>query len=337
MDARRENLYFSVMRKAATMPRDSRPASAIPVFLLYGEPPTRPDEATVHIETIASRSALHDWAIGAHRHRELHQLLVLLRGGVDLRLDEHRDSLRAPAVLIVPPGTVHAFRFSRNTRGLVISFAHGLARGLSRAGSGIAAGVSAVLERPAALALTRAEFDATDIRAVGELLLKEFARSAPGRTAAMHGLLGALVANVLRVAERPGEPSDGTAARDRELVARFRQLIERHHRDNLGVAAYTRELEVSPSRLRRACLAAAGQPPIALVHQRRLVEAERQLRYTTMSVAQIAYYLGFDDPAYFTRFFTRGANLSPRAFRLRDGGSNSTGTHLTHSRGTHLT
>jgi AraC family transcriptional activator of pobA len=55
-----------------------------------------------------------------------------------------------------------------------------------------------------------------------------------------------------------------------------------------------------------------------LVHSRLLVEAERQLRYTTKSVSQIAFQLGFEDPAYFSRFFTRLTNSSPRAFRDRD-------------------
>jgi AraC family transcriptional activator of pobA len=49
-----------------------------------------------------------------------------------------------------------------------------------------------------------------------------------------------------------------------------------------------------------------------------LVEAERQLRYTGMSVAQVAYFLGFEDPAYFTRFFSRRTGVSPKVFRGRD-------------------
>jgi AraC family transcriptional activator of pobA len=37
--------------------------------------------------------------------------------------------------------------------------------------------------------------------------------------------------------------------------------------------------------------------------------------YSNMTVAEAAYYLGFDDPAYFTRVFTKGCGQSPRAFR----------------------
>jgi AraC-like DNA-binding protein len=48
---------------------------------------------------------------------------------------------------------------------------------------------------------------------------------------------------------------------------------------------------------------------------RMLVEAERQLRYTAMSVSQVAYYLGFEDPAYFSRFFRRRTGLPPKSFR----------------------
>jgi AraC family transcriptional activator of pobA len=56
-----------------------------------------------------------------------------------------------------------------------------------------------------------------------------------------------------------------------------------------------------------------------MLQLRLLIEAERQLRYTSMPVAQVAFYLGFDDPAYFSRFFMRRMGLTPRAFRTRDG------------------
>ncbi|HVS76302.1 MAG TPA: helix-turn-helix domain-containing protein, partial [Steroidobacteraceae bacterium] len=106
--------------------------------------------------------------------------------------------------------------------------------------------------------------------------------------------------------------------RDRELVARFRELVESGFRRHVGVARYAQALQTSESRLLRACAAVTGDSPLELVHLRLLIEAERQLRYTSMSVAQIAYYLGFEDPAYFSRFFTRRMGFSPRAFRRRD-------------------
>jgi AraC family transcriptional activator of pobA len=54
-----------------------------------------------------------------------------------------------------------------------------------------------------------------------------------------------------------------------------------------------------------------------LIDARVMREARRNLAYTNLSVSTIAYTLGFTDPAYFSRVFTRALGLSPRAFRAR--------------------
>jgi AraC family transcriptional activator of pobA len=286
----------------------------VPAFFLYGEALQPPDERLIHVETIAARSSLHDWNIRPHRHHDLHQLLLVRRGGVEARLDATQRALRPPALLVVPPGIVHSFRFRPGTIGLVVSFASGLMPELQSASPSL----GAFLEQPALHALDRGRAQATDLMQAGDMMLREFGRSAPGRHLALRGLLGVLLANAVRLAE--AHPAAGTAraAPERELVARFRRLVEQSFREQLPLAKYAATLRISPLQLRRACLGQCGQPPIEIVQQRLLLEAERQLRYTSMSVAQVAYHLGFSDPAYFTRFFTRRMRISPRTFRARD-------------------
>jgi AraC family transcriptional activator of pobA len=46
-----------------------------------------------------------------------------------------------------------------------------------------------------------------------------------------------------------------------------------------------------------------------------LLEAKRALTYSDATVAEIGYSLGFSDPAYFSRFFTKRAGSSPSRFR----------------------
>ena len=50
---------------------------ALPLFHLYGDPPDDSAFDFIHIETIASRSSVHDWTIRAHRHRNLFQILLI--------------------------------------------------------------------------------------------------------------------------------------------------------------------------------------------------------------------------------------------------------------------
>jgi AraC family transcriptional activator of pobA len=301
------------MTASRTAQRAANGSVAIPAFFLYGEPLRTSDERTVHVETIATRSSLHEWKIRPHRHRDLHQALFLRRGSVAAAIDDLSIELRAPAVLIVPPGSVHSFRFQEGTMGLVISFGVDLARELAATTQGL----MDFLERPAACPLDRSAIAATDLGRLAEMLLREFSRSAQGRDIALSGLLAAVLANLLRLTRNVATDGAGAVMREREIVARYRQLIEHRYREHAAISTYARELGTSETRLRKACLAVAGQSPVEIVHQRLLVEAERQLRYTSMSVTQVAYYLGFDDPAYFSRFFTRAMRTSPRSFRSR--------------------
>lgn len=316
MDCASGNLYFSVMSPGQPSHRgeaSSRSAS-VPAFYLYGESLQPPDERLIHIETIAARSRLHDWIIRPHRHRDLHQVLLIERGRVEARLDARTALLRAPAVILVPPGAVHSFRFRPETVGVVVSFAATLAGELRAASPGL----SEHFERCVAIALDRAALRQTDLRALAAMLLREFGRSAPGRRLALRGTLAALLANLQRLLPDASGNIATAGSRDRELVARFREQVEQRFRQHAGLTEYAALLQTSESRLRRACLAVTGQSPVDLVHLRLLLEAERQLRYTSMPVTQVAYYLGFEDPAYFSRFFAHRMGMSPRVFRDRD-------------------
>ena len=283
----------------------------VPAFFLYGEPLRAPDERTVHVETIATRSRLHDWKIRAHRHRDLHQILIVWRGSVEAQLDGRRETLSGPGVVIVPPGTVHAFRFARDTDGVVATFAPQLVRDTLRPTPGLAE----LLDSPTAIQCRRRELKATDTEALAAILLREFSRAGLGRESSLHGLLGALLAQVLRLTQGSHAPAPTAANRARELVGRFRQALEARFREHLEIGVYALALGSSAAALRKACFAVAGQSPLEIAHARLLIEAERQLRYTGAPITQVADFLGFADPAYFSRFFTRRIGMTPRAFR----------------------
>lgn len=135
----------------------------------------------------------------------------------------------------------------------------------------------------------------------------------------MRGIVGAMLANLARLIGEAVSAGELVASGSQELVARFRRDLEQHFRSHRSVENYAAALGVAEKRLRSACLAITGQTPVQLVHLRLIVEAERQLRYTSMPIAQVAYFLGFEDPAYFSRFFTQRIGVSPRDFRLQDG------------------
>src|SRR5438046_6074894 len=97
--------------------------TALPLFHLYGDPPDDQAFDFIHIETIASRSAIHDWTIRAHRHRNLFQILLIERGGGEMTFDTAKLAFAAPAAILIPAAIAHGFRFEPSvTDGWVISF-----------------------------------------------------------------------------------------------------------------------------------------------------------------------------------------------------------------------
>jgi AraC family transcriptional activator of pobA len=81
------------------------------------------------------------------------------------------------------------------------------------------------------------------------------------------------------------------------------------------VRAYAGTLGVTPDHLSRSCRAITGLGALDLLHERLLLEARRLLAYSPAAVGDIAHQLGFDDPGYFSRLFTKRAGQSPSAYR----------------------
>jgi AraC family transcriptional activator of pobA len=285
MDGLGHEWYFSDMNNP----------TPIPVWQLYGEEGAFPD--VLHVERIVDRAAGLDWTIGAHRHAHLHQFLHLASGAVEMTLDGETVHARPPFVISVPRGAVHGFTFAAGTEGHVLTLpaAHfpelfgptaETAPALSR--SFHLAADSAMATRFARIAAqhaTPAAYRALILRAeVVALTCDLLTRQTPQESRAQDPRLQAFEA-MLR--EGPAQPLE-------------------HYAGKLGV---------SPRHLSRICQAETGLSAKAFIDVQVMREACRMLAYTRMSVQQIGYHLGFDDPSYFSRAFQRHLGMAPSSYR----------------------
>lgn len=282
---------------------------AIPAFSLYGETTAATDDDVVHVETIAARSERYAWEIDRHVHRGLCQVLVVLAGAVAVRLDDLESAPAAPCAVLVPPGTVHAFRFTPGTLGRVVTFA---ADRFADAAPDRAALLASLFAQPAIVDLADDDASLRRLETGLEAIDAEFHERAPGWTLAIEA---ETVALLVRLARRHAPPHPAATRPETELHARFRALVERRFADHRPIAAYAADLGVTESRLDRAVRAVTGRSAFEAVQDRLLLEARRKLVYVAAPVSKLAYELGFEDPAYFWRFFRRRTGMTPTEFR----------------------
>lgn len=297
-------------RRSSPTAFGGRRQAAVPAFALYGETGA-PDGQLLHIEPIAARSARYRWEIGAHRHQGLCQAVWLDAGAVRVSLDEWQATLEAPAAILLPPGVVHAFRFVAGAQGWVLSFSP--RRLLEGAEQTVAARLEERLGQPALLAWSADDPLARRLGAMLALLATEFDASAGCAPTVAWVARSA----VWLLAEAPQQQVRPTRARALQapLYTRFVHLVEQHHAAHWPMTRYAQALGLSVERLNRLTRAETGRTAQQLVHERLLREAQRQLLYTGWPVSKIGFQLGFEDPAYFARFFRRGVGCSPGTWR----------------------
>jgi AraC family transcriptional activator of pobA len=269
----------------------------------------KPDD-WLHCEDLAVRGRLHDWTIPAHRHEGLHQFQLLERGHAQVVLDQVPHSVQAPAALMVAPGCVHAFRYAADSAGLQVTVPS------ARLQAALAAAplLATRLQSSHVLQGERVRRARRQVRELFANLAAEFEQAAPGRTEALGAHLLLLATWFLREAGDVPAEQARRSWRD-TLVQRYRALLEVQLKRHQPIGAYAQQLNVTPDHLSRVCRAATGLSALDLLHERLVLEARRLLAYTQASIAEVARELGFDDPAYFSRFFARRAGLAPHAYR----------------------
>lgn len=281
--------------------------ATVPSFFLFGEPLKTVQGKFLHLEDLDDRSRPNDWNIRAHAHADLNHIFHITVGSGVMHVEATTIAFAAPCLLLAPSGVVHGFVYEADTSGSVLTIADSYLRDLTEREPAF----SSLFRAPCQLPLGAGS------RIAGGLagLSRELVWTAPGHAAAVEAHLLSVLVETLRLLVQARAASPAVQGVQATLVARFRELVEAHYRAGLALHDYAARLGVTVGRLRNACLKVAATPPLRLVHERMLLEAKRALLYSNMTVAEVAYHLGFEDPAYFSRFFAKEEGCSPRAFR----------------------
>jgi AraC family transcriptional regulator, transcriptional activator of pobA len=294
-------------------------AGALPLFHLYGDPPDEQAFDFIHIETIASRSSIHDWTIRAHRHRNLFQILLIERGGGVMTFEAATLSFAAPAAILVPATIAHGFRFEPNvTDGWVVSFTEDAAGALAGHAGEALARLRVLAEMP--IIPIGDETERARLSTLCIELDEEHSLARAGYRLAMRGLLVLIAVGVARLAASHARTGAVTLHPTDATVVQLRNLVDEFFRTERLLGFYAKKLGMTVDRLNDHVKRSTGVTAGHLIRQRVLTEAKRQLVFSAQPIHEIAAELAFADPSHFARFFRKATGTTPHEFRDRRGG-----------------
>jgi AraC family transcriptional regulator, transcriptional activator of pobA len=292
-------------------------ANALPLFHLYGDPPDDQAFDFIHVETIPSRSSVHDWTIRAHRHRNLFQILLIERGGGEMSYEAAKLPFAAPAAILVPAAVAHGFRFEPGTEGWVMSFTEDAAFALADRSGEALSRLRALAAHP--IIPMAGEADRMRLSALCAELFEEGSLAREGYRMAMRSLLALIAVTVARLAASRARTGTITLQPADATVAQLRTLVDEYFRREHQLGFYAEKLGMTVDRLNDHVKRATGVTAGHLIRQRLLTEAKRALVFTTQPIQDIAEELAFSDPSHFARFFRKQTGTTPHDFRDRRG------------------
>ncbi|CDL82920.1 4-hydroxyphenylacetate catabolism regulatory protein HpaA [Xenorhabdus szentirmaii] len=268
----------------------------------------------VHYQTFGRLAAFFGRDMQAHRHDNFFQLHYLETGRIELQLDEQCYSVQAPLFILTPPSVPHAFFTQEDTDGHVLTVRQELITPLL---SSLYPTHGKLIDIPAiCLSVADKPNELATFNHYWALIERESMNQFAGREQSLACLAQSLFTFLLRSISLEDHRSGGVRG-ELKLFQRFNRLIDQHFHQHLAIPDYAEKLGITESRLKDMCRRFANRPPKRLIFDRQLREAKRLLRFSDSPVSDIAYQLGFKDPAYFARFFNRLVGCSPSVWRER--------------------
>lgn len=240
-------------------------------------------------------------------------MLIWVREAKGIHLvDLKKYTIENNTVYCLSPGQLHLFHTTGPTEGYVISFAPDF---INPGGDYFDLLYSASPFNGFSYSppLRPNEQMQDEMNSIVQKMIREFDNYFLLRAEILQGLLRIFLVYLSRQYENIQLPF--TLPKNISLMKRFQTLVEKNFQTMKMVTDYAEVLAVTPNYLNEIVKKVSGNPASYHIQQRIVLEAKRQAAYSNVSMKEIAYHLGFDDLAHFSKFFKNVSGINFTAFR----------------------
>ncbi|HEY4324055.1 MAG TPA: helix-turn-helix domain-containing protein [Mucilaginibacter sp.] len=277
---------------------------------LYGDIDKIPLPGFVHCEPLDTRSRRYNWVIKQHLHTGLFQVFLYAEGTGVVFSESNKFTLKAPCLLIIPENTLHGFEQQPDVRGTVITLSSAYLEQLFPNTSPVIPALATIQSFHKSDNIDLFEKVLHTIEAVEDELFGSFAQ----RDVMLQSLFTTLFTNIFRLSNLQHVQSLSDDNRSLEIFKVFLKSIRKSTSPHKPINDYAAEQNITPVHLNRVCRSVAKKTATEIVQGHYISEAKKYFSHTSLNIAEVAYKLSFEDPAYFSRYFKKKEGISPKAF-----------------------
>ena len=244
-----------------------------------------------------------------HRHN-YYEIFFFSTGGGTHTIDFNEVPIESHSVHFISPGQVHLMKRSPESKGHIILFSREFYHCQGNSGNDLFA--FPFLHNNTLIPVLQLDADSFQTFSLFLLQIREEQDNHNSE------VLRAYLELILRKCKSLfTDATPQVHSKDQELFTRFRLLVENEYRTNRQPSSYASALFITEKKLNQVCKSETGLSVGDFIRDRVLLEAKRLLHNADYTVKEIGYFLGFEDPSYFNRFFKTNTGLTAVEFRNR--------------------
>lgn len=242
----------------------------------------------------------------AHGH-SFFMLLWITEGSGTHRIDFTDYQVKANQLYFISPGQIHNWDLSSDTDGYVLFFEGSFFN--SRFGTRLSQYpfFNSIFSNPLI------QFpESNKLKALFEILFDEFSNIQQNAEVNL-----SLLHVILEISNRTfiGANELGTTT-NTKYILEFETQLNNFFKENKNVGFYAEILNITPNHLNAICKKMYNKTASEIINEKVLIEIQRKLINTTISIKELCYELGFEDTSYFNRFFKKHIGITPQKYRL---------------------
>lgn len=277
---------------------------------IYGRDTIQFVREIIHIATIEGTIRKNNGIIKPHAHNKLFQIFLLKDGILNLTINDVTVQLEGISFFTVPKNVLHSLTATSDVKGWLITLSDLALERMLILDTDIIFDIDEV---------TIAKMDLEDflfenLYATIHKCIHEYYGNLPGKDFALEYLVGMLLIRLYRIPKQK-QSFKSTDNAYKIYYRRFLQLIKESYSFKIKTSSYAESLSISSGHLNRICKKVSGNSPTDIIIEYFISEAKNQLADFSISIAQISFELGFEEPNYFTRLFKKKTGISPRTYR----------------------